>query len=282
MDINKLNEVAKKLVAPGKGILAADESDKTIKKRFDTIGLESTLENHRIYRQLLFKTPEIGKYISGVILFDETIRQNTDEGILFAKYLTERSIMPGIKADRGTVEMVTGSLEKVTEGIDGLGERLAEYRSMGAQFTKWRAVITIKNATPDSGQTIPTDECIQKNSDILARFAKISQKNDLVPIVEPEVLMDGDHNIEKCEEVTYKTLKTVFASLSKEGVDISGILLKPNMVISGKSCKEKASSKAVAESTLRCFSECLPKGLPGVVFLSGIAGAGFKGLDGKN
>ena len=262
IDSAKLNETSNKLVAPGKGILAADESDGTIKKRFDKIGVESSVENHRIYRQLLFTSLDVEKYISGVILYDETIRQKTDDGIPFAKYLSDRGIMAGIKVDKGTVELSTGSLEKVTQGIDTLNERLLEYKDMGAKFTKWRAVITI-------GEGIPTDDCINKNAQLLARYAKISQNNGFVPIVEPEVLMDGDHNLEKCEEITYKTLKAVFSELFREGVDITGMLLKPNMVISGKENSQKASSKEIAESTLRCFSECLPKELPGVVFLSG-------------
>jgi fructose-bisphosphate aldolase class I len=268
MDINELSNTAKKLVAPGRGILAADESDKTIKKRFDAIGVDSTAENHRIYRQLLFKTAGVEEYISGVILFDETVRQDTDEGILFSKYLADKGIIPGIKVDKGTEELASGSFEKVTKGLEGLGDRLSEYKKFGARFTKWRAVITIGKA-PLFEKELPTDECIQKNSDILAKFAKISQENDFVPIVEPEVLMDGDHSIEKCEEITYKTLKTVFMSLSKEGVNLTGMLLKPNMVIQGKESTSKATPSEVAESTLRCFKEVVSKEVPGVVFLSG-------------
>ncbi len=262
MDIKLLNETAKKMVAPGKGILAADESDNTIKKRFDKIGLESTPENHRIYRQLLFKTPRIEEFISGVIMFDETIRQKSDDGIAFPKLLMGKGIIPGIKVDKGTKEMAAGSLEKITEGLEGLEERLSEYKSLGAGFTKWRAVIAI-------GDAIPTDECIQKNADTLAQFAKLSQAYDMVPIVEPEVLMDGGHDIQKCEEVTYKTLKKVFNSLITSGVEISGMLLKPNMVIQGEESGIKASSEEIAEATLRCFSEAVPRDLPGIVFLSG-------------
>lgn len=262
MDVNKLNEIAKKLVAPGKGILAADESDGTIKKRFDRIGVESTPENHRVYRQLLFKTPEIEKYISGVILFDETIRQNTDEGVPFPKYLADRGIIPGIKVDKGTKELAEGSPEKITEGMNGLTERLIEYKNMGAQFAKWRAVITI-------GENIPTDDRIKINSDLLASYAKACQENDIVPIVEPEVLMDGDHDLHKCELITYKTLKMVFGALETVGVNYSGMLLKPNMVIQGSQYLTKSSSKEIAEATLRCFSEVIPEDLPGIVFLSG-------------
>src|SRR3989344_1597182 len=188
MDLNKLKSTAKEMVSSGRGILAADESDKTIKKRFDTIGVESSPENHRIYRQLLFKTPQIEKYISGVILFDETIRQSTDEGTSFTSFLQERGIVPGIKVDGGTTELRGGSKEKVTLGIDGLADRVAQYSSLGARFSKWRAVITI-------GEGIPTDECIEENSDLLEQFAKISQEGGLVPIVEPEVLMEGEHDI---------------------------------------------------------------------------------------
>ena len=257
-----MNETAKRLAVSGKGILAADESDNSIKKRFDSIGLESTPENHRLYRQLLLKTPDIEKYISGIILFDETIRQYTDENIPFSRYLSDRGIIPGIKVDKGTKEYGEGGLEKVTEGIEGLPQRLAEYKTFGAAFTKWRAVIVI---TEDG----PTNECLQKNAELLAQFAKMSQEQDMVPIVEPEVLMDGDHDLRKCEEVTYKTLKKVFEILSKSGVDISGMLLKPNMVVKGKENLSKSSSKEIAEATIRCFSEVIPRELPGVVFLSG-------------
>ena len=262
MDVNKLNEIAKKLVAPGKGILAADESDGTIKKRFDKIGVESTPENNRIYRQLLFKTSAINKYISGVILFDETIRQSTDEGVPFSKYLSDHGIIPGIKVDKGIKELYSGSPEKVTEGMDGLSERLAEYKNMGAEFAKWRSVITI-------GEGLPTDDCLKLNSELLASYAKACQENNMVPFVEQEVLMDGGHSLAKCEEVTYRTLKAVFASLESVGIDYSGMLLKPNMVIQAKENMTKASSKEIAEATLRCFSDVIPETLPGIVFLSG-------------
>ncbi len=262
MDVGFLSEIAKRLVATGKGILAADESDKTIEKRFSTIGLESTSENHRLYRQLLFKTANIEKYTSGIILFDETIRQNSDEGISFTKLLNDRGIIPGIKVDQGTMEFEPGSAEKITQGLEGLETRLSDYKSLGAQFTKWRAVITI-------GEKIPTDSCIEANAVLLAKYAKISQECDMVPIVEPEVLMDGGHDIQKCEEITYKTLKVVFKALNTEGVEISGMLLKPNMVIKGKECFKESSSKEIADATIRCFSEVIPRELPGIVFLSG-------------
>lgn len=257
-----MEDTAKKLVAPGKGILAADESDKTIQKRFDKIGLESTSENHRLYRQLLFKTPKVEEFISGVIMFDETIRQQTDEGIPFASFLSDKGIIPGIKVDMGTKEIFPGSPEKITEGIDGLNERLSEYRSLGAGFTKWRAVIGI-------GDGIPTDDCIIKNANLLVQYARLAQENDLVPIVEPEVLMDGDHGLEKCEEVTYRTLKAVFNALAAAGVISSGMLLKPNMIIQGSGSAERATPKEIAEATLRCFSDVVPRDLPGIVFLSG-------------
>ena len=262
MDINKLNSVAISLVSPGRGILAADESAGTIKKRFDNIQTESTPENHRIYRQLLFKTPGVEEFISGVILFDETIRQSSDEGICFPKLLSDKGIIPGIKVDAGAKEMANFPGEKITEGLDGLRERLVEYKNLGAEFTKWRAVITI-------GEKIPTNTCIESNAESLARFAALSQEADLVPIVEPEVLMDGEHDIKKCEEVTYKTLKSVFIALSQHGVNLTGILLKPNMVIQGKESSNKASPAEIAESTLRCLKEVVPKEVPGIVFLSG-------------
>jgi fructose-bisphosphate aldolase class I len=262
MDVKLLSDIARKLVAPGKGILAADESDKTIEKRFNGIGVESTSENHRIYRQLLFKTPNIEEFISGVILFDETIRQQSDEGIPFAKLLEGKGIIPGIKVDKGTKELGPRSSEKVTEGLEDLDERLKEYKGIGAQFTKWRAVIAI-------GEKIPTDECINTNASLLAKYARLAQENNMVPIVEPEVLMDGGHDIQKCEEVTYITLKSVFKALNTEGVELSGMLLKPNMVIKGKEGLKESSAKEVAEATIRCFSEVIPRELPGIVFLSG-------------
>ena len=264
IDMNEaaLRDTAKELVAPGKGILAADESTGTIKKRFDTIGVESTPENHRIYRQLLFKTHGAEEFISGVILYDETIRQQTDEGVPFAKYLSDKGIIPGIKVDEGAVDMVNFSGEKITEGLDGLRGRLGEYKELGAKFTKWRAVISM-------GDAIPTDVCINMNAELLALFAAYSQEADLVPIVEPEVLMDGTHDIQKSEEVTYKTLKSVFKKLSEYKIYFPGMLLKPNWVHQGKDNPDKANDKQIAEATLKVLKEVIPPDVPGIVFLSG-------------
>ncbi|MFV1916936.1 MAG: class I fructose-bisphosphate aldolase [Patescibacteria group bacterium] len=257
-----LAQTAKELVAPGKGILAADESTGTIKKRFEKIGVESTPESNRIYRQLLFKTKGIEESISGVIMFDETIRQKTDEGVPFPKYLAERGIIPGIKVDKGKIDMPDHPGEKITQGIEGLPERLAEYKKLGARFTKWRAVITIGNG-------IPSDDCIESNAELLAKFALHSQDQDLVPIVEPEVLTDGNHDITRNEHVTYQTLKVVFAKLSDHGVSFSGMLLKPNWVHPGKDSGQKPKDKEVAEATLRVMREAVLPEVQGIVFLSG-------------
>jgi fructose-bisphosphate aldolase class I len=257
-----LSEIANALVAKGKGILAADESTGTIKKRFDAIGIESNPETNRIYRQLLFTTPDIEKFISGVIMFDETIRQSSNDGIPFPKLLSDKGILPGIKVDKGVVDLENFPGEKITEGLDGLRERLQEYKNLGAKFTKWRAVITI-------GENSPTDVCIGLNVSSLARFAGLSQEVGLVPVVEPEVLMDGNHSLEKCEEVTYKTLKVLFSKLTEHKVDFGGMLLKPNMILSGKESSQKSTQTQVSAATLRCFKEVLPDDLPGVVFLSG-------------
>ncbi|HLE49002.1 MAG TPA: class I fructose-bisphosphate aldolase [Patescibacteria group bacterium] len=262
MDTNILKEIAMKLVSPGKGILAADESDQTIKKRFDAIGVESSPENHRIYRQLLFKTEGIEEFISGVILFDETVRQKSDEGITLPDLLNKKGIVPGIKVDMGTEEITPGSIEKKTNGFEGLDDRLDEYKGMGAQFTKWRAVFSISDTTP-------TDELISKNASDLARYARMAQDHNLVPIVEPEVLMDGSHSIKKCREVTYNVLKKVFIELSRAKVDIGGMLLKPNMVLPGKENSSKANPMEVAKATLEVLKQVLPDEMPGVVFLSG-------------
>ena len=261
MNVQELNSIAKMLVAEGKGILAADESAGTIKKRFDAISVESTPENHRIYRQLLFTTPEIEKYISGVILFDETIRQTMQDKPA-AKLLEERGIIPGIKVDLGTKDMSNFPNEKVTEGLDGLRERLVEYKSLGARFTKWRAVIKISDV-------IPTDSCIYSNAENLGRFAALSQEAGLVPIVEPEVLMDGEHTIERSAEVVKRTLKEVFISLARHNVLIEGILLKPSWVHPGFDYSEKPTDEDIAKYTLKVYKEILPDNLPGVVFLSG-------------
>ncbi len=260
--MDDLHKVASDLVAPGKGILAADESDKTIAKRFSAIGLESTEDARRIYRQLLFTTPGIEEFISGVILFDETLRQSTDEATPFAKYLASRGIIPGIKVDKGTIDLTNFPGEKITEGLDGLKQRLSEYKDLGAKFSKWRAVITI-------GEAIPTDVCVNANSEVLARYASISQEAGLVPIVEPEVLMDGTHAITTCEETTYKTLKSVFNKLSDYKVYLPGMLLKPNWIHPGKDSGQVAKDEDVARSTIRVLGESVPTEVPGVVFLSG-------------
>jgi len=261
MNTEELKKIAQSLVVPGKGILAADESEGTIKKRFDVIGVESTEENRRLYREILFTTPGVEEFISGVILFDETIRQKGPEEKSFSQILSEKGIIPGIKVDKGAKEMANFPGEKVTEGLDGLRERLVEYKELGAKFSKWRAVITI-------GEGIPTRAVIDSNAEALARFAALSQEADLVPVVEPEVLIDGGHDIAKCEEVTYQTLKSVFTALSRHKIYIPGMLLKPNMILPGKE-NEKAPPEAIAASTLRVFKEVLPEDLPGVVFLSG-------------
>ncbi|OGK56231.1 fructose-bisphosphate aldolase [Candidatus Roizmanbacteria bacterium RIFCSPLOWO2_02_FULL_38_10] len=262
MNKDELMKTAKAMVAPGKGILAADESSGTIKKRFDSILVESTEENRRFYRELLFTTPGMEEFISGVILYDETIRQKSKDGTSLPDVLVKKGVLPGIKVDKGAKMLAGSDQEKVTEGLDGLRERFIEYYTLGARFSKWRAVITI-------GDGIPTDYCISVNAHALARFAALSQEANIVPIVEPEVLMDADNTIEICEQVTEKTLLAVFDELKKQRVFIEGIILKPNMVISGKKCSTQATSKQIAESTLRCFKKVLPKELPGVVFLSG-------------
>ncbi len=258
----ELEKVARALVAPGKGILAADESDGTIKKRFDTIDVESTEENRRAYRDLLFTTPGAEEQISGVILFDETIRQKSADGTPFPELLRSRGIIPGIKVDKGAKALVGAAGEKVTEGLDGLRGRLEEYRKLGAGFTKWRAVITISDA-------IPSDYCIDTNAHALARYAALCVEQGLVPIVEPEVLMDGGHTIERCYEVTSRTLQRVFGALHEQRVPLEQILLKPNMVISGSECETQADVARIAEMTIRCFRNHVPAAVPGIVFLSG-------------
>jgi fructose-bisphosphate aldolase class I len=262
MSENELHETAVAIVADGKGILAADESDSTIKKRFDSIGVESTEENRRAYRQLLFTTEGVEEYIGGVILFDETIRQSADDGTPFPKLLASKGMIPGIKVDQGAKDLANAPGETVTEGLDGLRGRLAEYRELGARFTKWRAVITI-------GDHIPSEYCIWTNAHALARFAALSQEAGLVPIVEPEVLMEGDHTIERSFEVTSRALHAVFTELRDQRVHPEGMLLKPNMVLSGYECPQQASHEEVAAETIRCFYRHVPAAVPGVVFLSG-------------
>lgn len=262
MNAETLEKTARELVAPGRGILAADESTGTIKKRFDGIGVESTEESRRDYRELLFTTKGAGKHISGVILYDETIRQSSSDGIPFPKVLAEGGIIPGIKVDKGAKPLAGFPGEKVTEGLDGLRERLAEYRELGARFAKWRAVITI-------GRRLPSEACRRANAHALARYAALCQEADLVPIVEPEVLMDGDHTIDWCEEVTFATLRSVYHELREERVHLEGTLLKPNMVLPGKDCPTQVSAEQIAEATIRCFSRVVPVAVPGIVFLSG-------------
>jgi fructose-bisphosphate aldolase class I len=262
MDKDALSKVAKDLVAPGKGILAADESMGTIKKRFDSIGVESTSENHKVYRQLLFTTGDIGKFVSGVILFDETIRQKTDDGVFFPEFLEKRGILPGIKVDLGKKDLANFPSEVITEGLDGLRERLSEYVGLGAKFTKWRALIKI-------GDNIPTTTCILSNAESLARFASLSQESGLVPIIEPEVSMEGTHSMDRSREVTKKVLKEVFIALDRHKVDIKGMLLKPSWVHPGFESGHKPQSEEVASATLSVFKEVLPDDLPGIVFLSG-------------
>jgi fructose-bisphosphate aldolase class I len=258
-----LEETARALVAPGKGILAADESTGTIEKRLKSIDVVSTEEKRRDYREMLFTTPGIGDHISGVILYDETIRQSTRDGVPFTKVLQDAGVIPGIKVDKGAKDLAGAEGEKITEGLDGLRERLAEYYELGARFTKWRAVIEI------GGDEKPSAYCIHVNAHALGRFAVLSQEAGLVPIVEPEVLMDGDHTIDRCREVTEATLEAVFIELFSQRVVYEGMLLKPNMVISGKECPEQAGPEEVAEKTIRCFRGAVPAAVPGVVFLSG-------------
>jgi fructose-bisphosphate aldolase, class I len=262
MDVQKLNETAAAIVSEGKGILAADESDGTIKKRFDSIGVESTEENRRGYRDLLFTTEGVEEYISGVIMFDETIRQSSADGTPFPKLLESKGVIPGIKVDKGAKPLALAEGETVTEGLDGLRARLEEYRQLGARFTKWRAVITI-------GKGIPSEYCLWTNAHALARYAALSQEAGLVPIVEPEVLMDGDHSIERSFEVTSRTLHAVFTELRDQRVHPEGMLLKPNMVLSGYDNPDQASHEEVAAETIRCFKRHVPAAVPGVVFLSG-------------
>ena len=262
MNVNDLNKIALQMVAPKKGILAADESTGTMTKRLDAIGVESTEENRRQYRQWLLTSPGIEEYIAGVILYDETLRQKTDDGQTFSQMLAAKGVLSGIKVDMGAKDLANFPGEKVTEGLDGLRERFAEYAQMGVKFSKWRAVITI-------GKEIPTDFCLEANAHALARYAALSQEAGIVPIVEPEVLMDGDHTLERCEEVTGRTLSAVFDQLNRHRVETTGMILKPNMVLSGKDCPKQAGIDDVAKATVGLFKKMLPKNLPGAIFLSG-------------
>ncbi len=262
MNEQLLDHTAKALVAKGKGILAADESLPTIEKRLRSVGVSSTPETRRDYRQMLFSTPNLGEFISGAILFDETIRQKAIDGTPFVELLKQQEILPGIKVDKGTKPLAGFPGEKITEGLDGLPERLIEYAKLGAHFTKWRAVISV-------GQDLPTRTCLEVNAYALARFAALSQEANLVPIVEPEVLMDGRHTIEEHFEATEMTLNSVFEALFDHGVRLEGMLLKPNMVLPGKNCPKEADVWDVAEATLICMKRCVPAAVPGIVFLSG-------------
>jgi len=262
MDIKLMNETARAMVAPGKGLLAADESAGTCKKRFDSVNVECNEENRRAYRELLFATPGVSEFVSGVILFDETIRQKTRDGVNFAEYLKKSSIIPGIKVDAGAHDMALHPGEKVTEGLDKLSERMAEYFRQGARFAKWRAVITI-------GDGIPTQACLDANAHALARYSAICQVNSIVPIVEPEVLLDGNHSAETSEQVHLRTLETLFHELACQDVLLEHVILKASMCVSGKDNAKQAGVQEVAERTLRVLKRTVPAALPGVVFLSG-------------
>jgi fructose-bisphosphate aldolase, class I len=259
---NELHDTAKALVAEGKGILAADESTGTIKKRFDTIGLESTEENHRAYRDMLFTTPGAEEFISGVILFDETIRQKALDGTPFPELLASRGIIPGIKVDEGAKPLALAPGETVTEGLDGLRARLEEYRALGARFAKWRATYSITDE-------LPSDDCIWTNAHALARYAALCQEAGIVPIVEPEVLQDGTHTVGRSEVVTSRVLDAVYTELFDQRVDVAGTLLKPNMVLSGYEASPRAGVEEVAEQSLHAYYKHVPAAVPGIVFLSG-------------
>src|SRR5713101_5713321 len=263
MNLAELNKVAEAMVAPGRGILAADESSGTIKKRFDAIGVESTAESRRDYRELLFRSSEaMSKYISGVILYDETIRQNAKDGTTLIKVIENSGAIPGIKVDKGTKPLPFCPGEVITEGLDGLRERLVEYRGLGAKFAKWRAVI-------DIGAGIPTWTCVKANAHALARYAALCQEEQIVPIVEPEVLMDGAHDIDTCSTITEWVLRTVYNELYEARVPLEGTVLKPNMVIAGKKSAKRASVEEVAEKTVKVLKATVPASVPGIAFLSG-------------
>jgi fructose-bisphosphate aldolase, class I len=262
MDTKLMTETARAMVAPGKGLLAADESAGTCKKRFDSVNVECNEENRRAYRELLFTTPGVADFVSGVILFDETLRQKTKDGTPFADYLKKNGIIPGIKVDAGAQDMALHPGEKVTEGLDKLAARMKEYFQLGARFAKWRAVITI-------GEGIPSWACIEANAHALARYSAICQEASIVPIVEPEVLLDGSHSVERCEVETEKTLATLFNELTWHKVSLEHVILKASMVVSGKENARQAGVQEVAERTLKVLKRTVPAALPGVVFLSG-------------
>lgn len=262
MSIEQLAETAQAMVAPGKGIIAIDESTATIARRFDSVGIPNNEENRRAYRELLLTTPKLSEHISGAILYDETIRQSSKSGVPFAKYMIDNGMIPGIKVDKGTHPLAGMPGELVTEGLDGLRDRLKEYYQLGARFAKWRAVINI-------GEDIPSGVCIEVNAHALARYAALCQEQGLVPMVEPEVIMEGDHDIETCYEVTEATLRSLFGALYEQNVLLEGTILKASMVVPGKTCPEQASVDEVAESTVMCLKSTVPAILPGIVFLSG-------------
>ena len=257
-----LEEIANYIVSDGKGILAADESSGTIEKRFKSINVESTEDNRRKYREMLFRSPVMAEAIGGVILFDETLRQKSSDGDYLRNVILDNGSLPGIKVDQGVKEFEGGSDEKITTGLDGLHERCQEYEKLGAKFTKWRAVINVSDE-------IPSNNCISENMNALAEYALIAQQNNMVPIVEPEVIMDGSHSVERCHEVTNQTLLVLFEMLDKKNVNIKGTLLKPNMVVSGTENNYQAPIEEVAEKTLQCLKSSVPDELPGIVFLSG-------------
>jgi fructose-bisphosphate aldolase, class I len=262
MSIEDLENVAQAMVASGKGIIAIDESTSTIKKRFDSVKIENSEENRRAYREMLLTVPKLSDHISGAILYDETIRQSTKAGVPFTKLMLDNGILPGIKVDKGPQPLAGFPGELITEGLDGLRERLAEYARLGAKFAKWRAVINI-------GEDMPSGTCIEANCHALARYAALCQEAGIVPMVEPEVLMDGDHDLEVCYDVTEATLRSLFGSLYEQNVMLEGTILKASMVISGKNCPDPASVEEVAEATVRCLKASVPTLLPGIVFLSG-------------
>lgn len=262
MNTAELNATAKKMVTKGKGLLAMDESSPTIAKRFQTFNIDNTVENRRGYRELLINTPDLSRHISGLILYDETIRQTSSDGTPFAQLIQRQGMIPGIKVDLGAKELALFASEKVTEGLDGLRERLKEYYDMGARFAKWRAVITI-------GQRIPTSFCLEANANALARYSALCQENGLVPIVEPEILIDGTHTLDACYDASVATLRAVFRHLADHRVAFEGAILKASMVISGLQAPMRASVDEVAEATVRCLLDTVPASLPGIVFLSG-------------
>src|SRR6476469_1805170 len=262
MSIEQLAETAQAMVAAGKGIIAIDESNNTIAKRFEGVGIPNSEENRRAYREMLLTTPGLGEHISGAILYDETIRQSTKAGVPFTKIMRENGIIPGVKVDKGPQPLAGFPGEVCTEGLDGLRERLKEYAQLGARFAKWRAVINI-------GEDIPSGTCIEANSHALARYAALCQEAGIVPMVEPEVLMDGNHDLEVSYEVTEATLRSLFGSLYEHNIMLEGTILKASMVISGKDCADQASVDEIAEATIRCLKAAVPASLPGIVFLSG-------------